>query len=117
MKLDGGVIVKIRVCLLEFAFLYSRQYCVNFSVFKEPVTKSDFKVEVKRKQPRAFSAKDHPVSKAKNTMVDNARRKSLDNSFRRDEYKLDHIERELKRTTSELQKKLNINPKGCLNFR
>ena len=102
---------------LNLLFLYSGQYYVNFSFFKEPVTKSDFKVEVTRKQQRAFSAKDLPVSQAKNTVVDNARRKSLENSFRRDEYKLDHIERELKRTTSELQKKLNINPKGYLNFR
>lgn len=84
-----------------------------------PVTKSDFKVEVTRKKQRAFSANEHPALQVKTTikMVDNVRRKSLDNSFRRDEYKLDHIERELKRTTSELQKKLNINPKGCLNFR
>ena len=57
------------------------------------------------------------------------RRNSLESSFKRqepylensllrtEEHKLDHIEKELKKTTCELQKKLSINPKGHLNIR
>ena len=91
----------------------------DFNLVAEKVDDKQLRVHVAKRKPRPFSAKDAMVSTSKSNseMLSNKRRTSLDSSYRRDEHKLDRIERELKRTTSELQKKLNIVPNGLLKFK
>eukprot|EP00794_Sanderia_malayensis_P018667 gene18667-20552_t len=83
------------------------------------IERNNFKVQISSQQ-RPCSAKlahNHGSTKSTTAMQNSNRRRSLESAFRREEYKLDRIERDLKKTTSELQRKLNIDPKGFLNLR
>lgn len=98
-------------------YLIEESY-LSFDANIEPIEGRDFRVQVTKKSSRPFSAVDAVAATNENcsSLRKSSRRKSIESSLTRERYKSEQIEKEVKKTASELQMKLNISTSAQLKF-